>query len=240
MSGLIFDDHDLGELFVYGDPEISILSSSVKRADSNSRNGSIVIGSTWADSTVSFTVAAIGTAEERRNAFSTLGMWFDVDEPKKLCLPDTPGRYYLAVPDGVIELNRHIGAETAKVTFALTDPIAYGREMTLTVPSGGSISFNVGGTYRARPRITASAVRDSSSQVWGLKLDNADFVHVVTGSASARSVDIDCDGRTCIVNSSTSMITLDSDWLELAPGTHTLVMDKGTGAATVKYRERWL
>ena len=112
--------------------------------------------------------------------------------------------------------------------------------MTLTVPSGGSISFNVGGTYRARPRITASAVRDSSSQVWGLKLDNADFVHVVTGSASARSVDIDCDGRTCIVNSSTSMITLDSDWLELAPGTHTLVMDKGTGAATVKYRERWL
>ena len=36
------------------------------------------------------------------------------------------------------------------------------------------------------------------------------------------------------------MITTDSDWLVLEPGTHTLAIDNGTGAATVTFVERWL
>ena len=240
MSELIFDGHSFGELFIYGDPKISILSSNAKYAQSDSKDGSIVIGKSWSNSAVTFTIVATGTADERRNAFSTLGMWLDVDEPKKLVLPDTPDRYYMAIPNGSIDLTRYIEAETASVTFDIVDPIAYGREVTVTVPSGGSVTFNVGGTYKTRPRISATATRNSSSLVYGLKLDNANYIHVATGSASARTVSIDCEKRTCIVNSSVSMITLDSNWLEFAPGGHTLAMDNGTGDATVTYFERWL
>ena len=240
MSELIFDGHSFDELFYYGNPELSILSSNAKYAQSENRNGSVFIGKTWANSQVSFSIATIGTAEERRAALSTLGQWLDVDEPKKLILPDTPDLYYMAVPNGSVDLTRYCDSETASVTFDIVDPIAYGREVEITVPSGGSVTFHVGGTYKTRPQISATATRNSSSLVYGLKLDNASYVHVATGSASARNVAIDCDKRTCVVNSSVSMITLDSNWLELEPGGHTLAMDNGTGAATVTFRERWL
>ena len=240
MSELIFDGHSFDELFYYGNPELVILSANAKYAQSENKNGAIFIGKTWANSQVSVAIAVIGTADERRNAFSTLGMWLDVDEPKKLVLPDTPDRYYMAVPNGSLDITRYCDSETASVTFDIVDPIAYGREVTVTVPSGGSVTFNVGGTYKTKPRIESSAVRNSTALVWSLKLDNADHIHVATGSADPTTVKIDCDERTCKVANQVSMITLDSDWLEFEPGSHTLAMDYGTGAATVTYSERWL
>lgn len=236
-----YDGHDFESLFVIGDPEITILDSRAEYADSDNRNGAVLIGRRWGETKVSFTIAAQGSASERRLALSTLGSWLDVDEPKKLVLPDTPTWYYLAIPDGSLDLKRAIKAESTVITFTLTDPIAYdSTEKTVTVPSGGSVSVNIGGTYPTRPTISATAVRNSTSLVWGVKLDNADFVHVATGSSSGRVTVIDCDARTVTVSSNPAILTLDSDWLELSPGTHTLTMDNGTGAATVKYRERWL
>lgn len=241
MSSVIFDGHDLSELCYIGNPEITILNSIADMRDVSGRDGSIHVGSRFGNSTVTFAFAIYGTAHERRDALSTLGMWLDVDEPKKLVLPDTPDWYYLAVPSDSVELNRAIGAEHASLTFSLVDPIAYGREVSFTVPSGGSVTFNVAGTYKTKPRIScASAVRNSGALVWGLRLDSQDILQVDTGSSSARSVSIDCDKRTCIVNSSASLITLESDWLEFEPGTHTLSMEYGTGAATVEYVERWV
>jgi predicted phage tail component-like protein len=238
---VIFDGHDLDELFICGEPEITILDMTPNIKPTDAHEGAVFAGTSFGTSTVKFQIAVIGeSAEARRNAFSNLGMWLDVDEPKRLVLPDTPDRYYMAVPSGGLDIKRHYDGEIATLTFVLVNPVAYGREISFTVPSGGSITFNVGGTYKTRPRIQASAVRDSSSLVYGLRLDEQDFVHIATGSASARTVDVDCDERTCKVNSSVSMITLDSDWLEFEPGTHTLRMDNGTGAATVTYRERWL
>lgn len=239
MSELIFDGHSFGELFLYGDPSIEILNSTPDLRDVAGKNGSTFVGNRFGNAVVTFTVAVDGGAEERRDAFSKLGAWLAVDEPKPLVLPDTPDRYYMAVPNGSLALNRAMGAEVTQVSFTIVDPVAYGREAVVTVPSGGSVTFNVDGTYKTKPRIQANAVRDSSSLIWGLRLDGGDFVHVNTGSAAAVAVDIDCDERTCIVNGNVSLITLNSDWLELTPGTHTLAMDNGTGAATVTFRERW-
>ena len=238
---VIYDGHDFEDFFVIGDPEITILDSRTEYADSSNRNGAVLIGKRWGETTVSFSVAVIGDANTRRRLLSMLGEWLDVDEPKKLYLPDTPDWYYLAIPDGSLDLKRAIKAEYTTITFTLVDPIAYDdTEKTVTVPSGGSVTFEVGGTYPARPNIQATAVRNSTSLVWGVRLDNADFVHVATGSSSGRAVVVDCDARTVTVAGVSSIPTLNSDWLEFAPGTHTLTMDNGTGAATVKYRERWL
>lgn len=219
---------------------MTILSSSVRYADAPSADKSTVISRVWKPSKVAFTVAAVGGDAERRNALSTLGAWLNVDGPRRLVLPDTPDRFYMAVPDGQLELNRAVDGEYGKLTFSIADPVAYGAEKTVVVPSGGEATFNVGGTYQASPVITASAVRDASTSLWGVQLDGAFHVHVRTGSASAKQVSVDCAERTCTVAGSATLPTLDSDWLSLAPGEHTLVMDEGTGAATVTFHERWL
>lgn len=238
---VIFDGHDLSELFDIGDPDISILNSKPNFINSDSMTGVVVLGRRWDASSVSFAIVAHGTASERRNAFSALGVWLNVDKPKKLVLPDTPDRYYMAIPDGPLDLERGILGEKTRVAFSLVDPVAYSaQETTVTVPSGGSVTFDVGGTYPAAPRIQATAVRDSTSLVWGVRLDEGDFVHVATGNAAGRVVVVDCDARTVTLSGNAHIMTLDSDWLELSPGSHTLRMDNGTGAATVKYRERWL
>lgn len=153
----------------------------------------------------------------------------------------TPDRFRMAVLAGETPLEYANYSATGELTFLCADPVAYGREREITVPSGGSVTFHVDGTYPTAPTIAAaSAVRDGTALVWGIRLDAGDYVHVATGSASAMSVAVDCAARTCKVNAEPAMATLDSDWLELAPGQHTLAMDKGTGAATVTFRERWL
>ena len=159
-------------------------------------------------------------------------------EPEPLSLSD--GIWHMAVLADETKLDFKSYSAFSTLTFLCPDPVAYGDERTITVPSGGSVTFNVGGTYPAKPVVTASAVRDSESLVWGIRLDGGDFLHIATGDASARGVAVDCDARTCVVNSEPSLPTLDSDWLVFEPGTHTLSMDEGTGAATVTFRERWL
>lgn len=239
MSILMYDGHDLSEIGVCGDPEITPISASVKYDDSDNRDGSVVLGRKVSNTQVTFSIGIDGSASERRNKLSTLGAWLDVDEARPLVLPDTPGRYYMAIHDGEVSTERGIGGEIAQLTFVVTNPIAFGDKRTVLIPSGGSVAFRVGGTAKTRPRITANAVRNATSQVWGIRLDEGDFVHVATGSASARSVVLDCEERTLKVNNSVALPTLDSDWLELGPGEHTLRMDNGTGASTVEFYERW-
>lgn len=240
MSNLTYDGHDFGSLFAYGDPEISMLNATPDMREVSGRDGAAFVGMRYGTSTVAFTVEVEGGAATRRNAFSTLGAWLKVDEPKQLVLPDTPDRYYLAVPSGAVEVTRAMGAEYATVTFELADPVAYGLYKTDTLDSGGSKSITVGGTAPTWLRVVAnSAVRNSTSLVWGVKVDNAEFVHVATGSASARKVEIDCQARTCKVANALTLPTLDSTWLELVPGTHTVSMDNGTGSAALYWYERW-
>lgn len=241
---VIFDGHDIGLICTCGDPKLTILSSSVNYAESSNRNGAIVRGRTWGTSAVEFTVAFNGTKEECRNAMSTLGMWLDVDESKKLVLPDTPDRYYMAIPDGDLSLTRGFGGEYGTLKFTLTDPIAYGRVVSVDVPSEGSVSFIVGGTAPTYPTIESSTVTpDGTSKLWGLRLDGGEFFHIGNGGSSDITITADFRQRTSTIAGVLHLPTLDSDWFALTPGedaVHTLANDIGSGAVTVKYQERWL
>lgn len=237
---LTYNGHDLTTLFLCGDPEISILNSQPDNRDVSGRNGAAFIGMTYGVSTVTCTIAALGTASERRAKFSTLGQWLMVDEPKPLYLPDTPDRYYLAVPSGELKLDRAFDGEITSLTFELTDPVAYGTSRTASLSSGGSATISIGGTAPTYLNVVAnSAVRNSSSLVWGIRVDNADFIHVATGSDSSRKVEAYSDKRLCKVANAITIPTLDSSWIELKPGSHTVRMDAGTGAATLSWVERW-
>lgn len=240
---LTYDGHDIESLFAAGSPTFLWHSSAPDYVDVPGRDGAAVRGSRFAVANVSFTVAAFGSLAERRAALSTLGGWLDVDGPRALVLPDTPDRRYMAVPSGALAVERHIDCDTAVLAFDVVEPAAYGSTRSATVPSGGQVTVTVDGTYPTAPAIyAASAVRDASSLAWGIRLDGGDFVHIDTGSASARRVDIDCGTRTSTITASRTakLLTLDSDWLSMEPGSHVLKMDEGTGAATVTWTERWL
>lgn len=165
-------------------------------------------------------------------------------EERQLRVRTRPGTYYMAHFSDYDEGDREggIGIGAFTLTFVASDPYRYSdSEMTTTIPSGGSATVTIGGSAAAKPKVSAtSAVRDSSTELWGLVLDGGAHIRVKTGSASGRRVVVDCQGRTVTVSGSTSMLTLDSAWFEMGPGEHTVTMDKGTGSATMTWRERWL
>ena len=161
----------------------------------------------------------------------------------RLTLPDEPGTYRMATAS----LSDNVTAPLVHpvefgIEFTCRSPIAYAlAEKTATLPSGGSVTLNVDGSLPARCKVVAaSAVRNSSTNLWGVRLDSADYMRVELSTSSSRRVEIDAENRTAKVANATSMITLDSSWLEMSPGQHTLTMDQGTGAATVSWFERWL
>jgi len=152
-----------------------------------------------------------------------------------------PSEYYLAYFSSLTEGDRMggVGIGAFELEFIAPDPARYGATRTATLPSSGSVEFTVGGNRPVGVSISApSAVRSSGSQVWGVRFDENDFLHIATESSSARTVVIDGEKRTATVAGATKMVTLDSDWPKLAPGTHTARRDEGTGVATITWQER--
>lgn len=235
-----WDGHDLTELFLVTNIARSWPSCSASTTD-NPAGGSFLVGLRAQSPTVSMTLRAYGDSSRRRESARALASWLAVDGPRELAFGDDGGLCYIAVPDGTADSERLYWQEAVTVSFLVPEPVMLGDRMTATVPSGATASVGVGGTAPARPTIEATgAVRDSSTGLWGVRdAGSGSFVRVSIPTASASSVVIDCERRTATVNGQSALVTLDSDWLELAPGAHALAVD-GTGAATLTWRERWL
>lgn len=227
----------------------TLVASNVKRPPSNrsistkqipGMDGAVVTGAVSQSSTVSMTLTCFNRDHDsRRDTARWLRSILQTDEPARLAFSDDGGRYYLAMLQKIGETDR-IDATSWDVTFSVPDPILYGQDVSATVPSGGSVSIEVGGTYPAALRVTASAAVRGSSGFWGVRLDGGDYMRVALGSDTSRSIDMDSAGATVYVAGDPALMTLDSDWIMLEPGTHTLAMDQGTGAATASWTERWV
>lgn len=238
----IFNGYDLSRRFAVGNLERRLASFANDYETVPGRPGAVHLNTAPALVVIALRLTHVGGGRrERHEALVELAAALAVDSPAPLALSVDEGLYYMASPDGDIDIERYMHADSMVVQFLALDPVRYGEQQSATVPSGGSVTFRVGGTYRTAPLISATAaVRNASSGVWGIRLDEGDFVHVATGSAAARAVAIDNAARTATVTGSVVVPTLDSDWLELEPGEHTLRNDQGTGAATVTWVERWL
>ena len=242
MTMLIFNGNSLSDILEIESITMPAMAPvAVTTRDAPGRDGAAFCGSRMEPMEIvvkaRLATKCIEPAEIQRQ-WSRVAALLRSDGPAPLTI--APGLYRMAVLSEETPLKFRSYSATAELRFLCADPVAYGDERTITVPSGGSVTFEVFGTYPAAPKIAAQAVRDAEALVWGIRLDSGDYIHVATGSADAQAVEIDCADRTCKVASSAAVPTLDSDWLALEPGTHTLVMDKGTGAATVTFRERWL
>lgn len=221
-------------------PAIAEVTPTVREVPG--RDGTAYLGSVLQPMTIvvkaRLATRSIEPAEIQRQ-WAMIAAMMRTEEPAELSI--APGLYRLAVLQGQPDLEFKTYSANADLSFYCPSPVAYGKLREIAVPSGGSVSFMVDGTYPAAPVIKApAAVRDATSLGWRLRLDGGDYLCVNTGTNSACRIELDCLERTCRVGTVNSLPTLTSDWFSLKPGEHTITNDLGSGACTVSYRERWL
>ena len=251
---LSYDGHDLESLLICGDPQISILNFQPDMMDVKARNGSLFVGSKLGSSTVEFTIAITGSASERRAKLSTLGAWLMVDEPKPLILPDTPDRYYLAVPNGSLDMTRGINGESAQLTFTLTDPISYSVEIHSVTSVNGVATISVTGNAPSEFVLTNVPGQVITPGSWS-PYPAATYWQVADGSGKYLLIDttgdsgeviIDTEKRRCRFNYSPGMPywrtlipLINSKWFKLQPGANTITRTIGGGEFVIEWRDRW-
>lgn len=257
---LSFNGHDLESIAICGDPQISIFNFQPEFKDMKSRNGSLFVGTKLGASTVEFTVCVTGNASERRAKLSTLGLWLMVDEPKPLILPETPDRYYLAVPNGAMDMQRGYDGEYTQLTFTLADPIACSTESHSVTSVNGVATLNVSGntkTYFTLANvegqlITPGIYEGTDSEYWGITDGDVSMVYY-TRTPYSGEITIDTEKRmsrygrhfempdhSIVIDWYTMVPTLDSSWIELQPGTTTITRSVGGGGEfTIEWRDRW-
>ena len=178
---VIYNDHDLGDLFVCGEPDIQWINARPDTLTIPGRDGVAFRDTTLGALVIKFQVAANGGSTHHREAFSYLAHWLDVDEPQKLYLPHMQGRYYYALPDGPQVIDPGIDGATSTVQFIALDPAAYGETFTETLPSGGTLSLDIGGTYPTTIHATGKVVADVETGRYGMRhVQTGDWLHVKT------------------------------------------------------------
>lgn len=240
-STVMWDGEELsaGWTFV-SDRREQLLPTDVATIDVPGRDGALFGGVTRAVRQVTLALYVLGPVGERAPHVRELAARLAVDGPRPLMFSDEAPLWRMAVPNAESESEVYYDAEGyTDVEFVCPDPWLYGEERSVTVPSGGSVTFTVGGTAPTWPTITASAT-GSSQGTWILRLDDSSQgIYAAIASGVTRPVVADCDARTLTVNNATSMLAPSYDWPELTPGTHTLAMTAGTGTATITWTERW-
>lgn len=243
MTTFLFNGINMTQYLDVAGFEVGALPQiAVDAREVSGRDGTAFMGTTLAPLllTVEARLAA-NTIEpsEIQREWARVASLLRTAEPAPLSV--SPGIYRMAVLSDETPLEFQTYSATAKLQFYCPDPVAYGATRAVEVPSGGSATFVVSGTYPTRPAISApAAVRDASALAWQLRLDDGDYLRVETGTGLPCAVELDCRARTCKVAGATRLPTLDSDWLVLEPGEHTVANDLGTGACTLTYAERWL
>ena len=240
-STVMWDGEELGAGWTFvSDRREQLLPTDVATIDVPGRDGALFGGVTRAVRQVTLALYVLGPVGERAPHVRELAARLAVDGPRPLMFGDEAPLWRTAVPNAESESEVYFDAEGyTDVEFVCPDPWLYGEERSVIVPSGGSVTFTVGGTAPTWPTIAASATGGSQG-TWILRLDDSSKgIYAAIASGVTRPVVADCDARTLTVNSTTSMLAPSYDWPELTPGTHTLAMTQGTGAATVTWTERW-
>lgn len=239
---VVYDGVDLAEIAEVASIDFKAMADIADKSEAvPGRDGAAFLGADMSplDIAVTFRLSADGIdpaqVQEKWRRFVP-----HIRKPEPRSLSFGQGVWYKAVAIGSTDISQVSYSGKAEVTFRCYDPIAYGDERRATVPSGGSVEIMVGGSWKTYLRIEASAIRDVTTGLWGLRVDNNDYLRIATGASSARAIYADCEERKLTIAGAYALPTLDSDWLALEPGAHTITNDQGTGAASIAWTERWI
>jgi phage-related protein len=238
---VIFDGHRINDLFRVGVIEVGLPSFEPTAVDA--RRGSLVRGVRMGTSQIVVPLVAKRVrGHPTRESVSTLVSWLDVDGARFLELSGDDGLRRLVVPSGQPTVDEPEWGDVLTLAFEQVDPYLYGETKSMAWSSlNYTARLAVGGDAPTRPTIEGTLSTSAASGLWLARLDNATSLGVTIGRYDGHAVRIDCDARTVTLDGAHTTITLDSDWLELAPGAHTLAVVTGgiDDTALVTWTERW-
>lgn len=221
--------------------DTQLLPREVSQRAVPAMDGAIYTGARLSERQITVRMALVGHgAAQRQTEARSIAAALMTERPARLSASVDGGLHYMAVATSTPDMTRMVGGLAFDVTFTCPDPVAYGEARTVTVPSGGSVSFTVGGSYPTMPTVSAPAAANGAGGFWQLALEDGTHLDATIPSGlSTAPVTADCQGRVLTVNGDVALLQPAADWLRLDPGMHTLTMT-GAGEATVTFDERWL
>ncbi len=91
-----------------------------------------------------------------------LGRALNVDQPTRLIIGDEPNKYYLAVIDGVTDIDKILSNGFGTLTFLCADPVAYSLEPSIFDFEGvGDFTVHNTGTTKTHPIIRTTFSNDA-------------------------------------------------------------------------------
>ena len=242
MEHVVYDGVDLSERFIVIGVTRPLPTPTPTFQLVPGGNRNFVRGIDMVPPTLSFRLVAKELDRlRRRDEVRWLAGTLLVEEPVRVQFSSDDGKWYMAMPTGELDFHEYVTSGYIDVQLQCVESAMYGRRRSAT-SSNGVATFSVGGNYRTELTIeAASARRESASDYrFGYRLDNGMTAYVEIPTANASAVVMEGDGRRATVNGSTAQLTLQSDWLDAEPGSHTLERTMGTGEFTVSWHERWL
>lgn len=232
-----FNGTDLESLCVVSNVRRSISLREPQLIEVPGMDGAILGRNNLAPMTIEMDLVVMGDPATREPILRDLGELLNTQGLASLEFSDDDGKHFMAAPSGNI-ITRYVdGAVIESVSFVCPDPVMYGDQDSVTM-SSASETITVGGNYPTRPVITCASATNGGGGVWGIQVDSGEYARVDL-AASNVAVKIDCEAREAFEGGVSTLITLSSDWLELAPGNHTITL-VGTGYPKIEWSERWL
>ena len=237
-----FNGITISDFYQVGNVVRPLAGRSNTTMDVSGMDGTKITGSVMLPTTITVSfILSEKNETERRDAIRNITSMLHTTEPAPLMFASDNGLYYMAILDGDVPIQEHVRSGLIEANFKTESPVLYGKTRTVTVPSGGSATIYVEGTYPALPVISGTVYGlAQSSYQWGVRLDEGDYLRVVVGPNSAKQVVMDCEHRIATVGGLVALPTLTSDWFELSAGFHTIRNDQGSGSCTVRWQERWM
>lgn len=244
LGHLVYNGHDFGERFFCYSPKRLMPDVEVSNTVVSGRDGAYFKSRRLKPFDIECTLVMRDPKGDDEHMVEVLHEVSSVllEEEAKLYLPTDDERYYIATPSGTSSVDEFVTSARLRLKFRICDPFKHGdsRSVELTTSSK---SVEVGGTYRARPVVTAHP--DSGANLYRIK-------NVTTGEQvvlypnkvdtsdtwnGTETIEIDMWRETAAVNGQQWPVSLSSDYW-LMSGTTSI--SANTGTTTVEWEEMWL
>ena len=230
--------HSINDLFYVSDIDVGV-PEFVPNLIDRLGGGAYVNGMRVGTADITMRLVVLPNVDVRQ-AVSTLLSWLDVGTPQWMAISRDEGRRRRVVATGAPTIEDTEYEDVLTLELLQVDPYLYGTSRSVTVTSTYTTTITVGGDAATSPSIVSTnATRRAADNLWGVIADGSTSALVKLPTALQTAVSIDCDAHTVTVGNDTAALTLESDWPELAPGNHTIVIGAGGGTATVTWVERW-
>lgn len=186
----------------------------------------------------------IGATESNlRQLVSNIGSWLNTKKPASLIFDDTNTIEYFAVVES-IEVDEELNIGTGTLKFICPDPYSYSTTTTEVSNTGNSTAqtskaVSIAGNIDVYPIIEVTFTGTSTNFKYTL---GSQFINIISGFASGNVLVIDHEKNLVTINGVNKMssLSLDSQFFELKPGANTVVFEKFSGTAKIKYKNRYL